>query len=453
MNYKTVKYIAGAILCFSLNGYVFADTLVENSMSFESSPVKAVERGEDFGLEDVLLELSREHPGIQKYRLEYEASLEAAGFSFSRYPDPALGILWMGSQKEIRISQPLPFPGRLSLKAKLDDLTAEQSRLRLILEKNRIGAELIDRLIEAVYLEEVLEFTIPYANKIELLSGSLRARYSVGRGNLSDINKINVRRNRYEESIRKLESLRDANQNLLGYFFNYKKRDEGYRNIHNLTKRNRIELYLSKIEKRVKEKPDYNSEFSVAVASAKTEIKKREKDGTLAEMEYLPDFEFFAAYKTNVPMSDGLFVKNENMMGLGVSMRIPLWTALSNHKNVSSKKRNEIAAIQSVENLQLREKTLFDSTRIVYEGDAERIYLYDNKLIPEARRTLESARTAYENDRVDFDALLDASDTLYLLEIEKLKLLTERDRRLLILAGIANLIFPEHIGDETGEKL
>ena len=102
-----------------------------------------------------------------------------------------------------------------------------------------------------------------------------------------------------------------------------------------------------------------------------------------------------------------------------------------------------------------RERSLLDSARINYATLNDRLVAYDETLIPQATRGVESARLAYETGRANFDTFLNSWEMLYNLEAERIRLRADRDAQVLVMAYLLNAILPDHTATnevESGRK-
>ena len=454
------------------------ETNEDSSLEMDGSP-------RDNGLRILLLDISTQHPRILERARELAALLAAANYKSSRYPDPGLGVAWSNypykkdlrliddqtpmTGIEITVSQPIPFPGRLTLESKIADVDASASRLRLAIEKNLIAREFIGTLLDAQSVHETIQLTRSFTERIKIVSEVANTRYAVGKGDLTDVSKAGVRYAAYRDRVRHLEgSLGTRYRSLLYYLdgsvdqasfeVSPEKTDPG----ESASSPTKTPELLASILAKGRDVPAYIQDLqnqlgrddlsiereSLAVALASLEIDRQEKEKYLARMQYLPDFEVFASYRKrgNIPNDPA---QDEDFMSFGFKMRVPLWSALSNHNNVEAKDEMEKSARFSERNIAEREKSMLDSARIDYKTLNERLVLYNESLIPQASQSVESARLAYENGRADFDTFLSSWDMLYNLEAERIRLRADRDKQVLLMAFILNVILPDHLEDRT----
>lgn len=429
-------------------------------------------------LNELLLALTTQHPRIMSRARELAARLENARFRARVYPDPKVGVYWLNAPYkrdlrfikdktpmtgiEYRLTQPIPFPGRLTVESDIADLDAEESRLALALEKNALASEFLRELIDASTLRQTLTLAEETALNIKLITGAARARYSVGRGNLADVSRADLQQNAYEERVVRLRGELEARIRMLIFYLEKagpvlsesdnknssptirkdeaKERKGDYRKrIVGLLAAGEPANYLGSLRETALEGKDKLEHDSLDVARSRIHIRKRERNATLANMKYLPDFELFAAFRKRA------YIENdptpaENFMSFGIAARIPLWSALANPSHVRGEERGKQAARMKMSEIALQVRTDYESARIRYDTSRERIRVYDRTLIPQGERTLDSSRQSYQTGKVDFEVFLQSWNALYALRSEKIRLQAEKEKELIHMLVLANRI-------------
>lgn len=451
----------------------------ESKNSIPGSHSDAALDPSDSALRKILLDISTRHPRILERARELAARLAAANYKSSRYPDPGLGVAWSNypykkdfrliddqtpmTGIEITVSQPIPFPGRLTLESKIADVDASASRLRLGIEKNLIAREFLGTLLEAQSASETLQLARSFTERIKIVSEVANTRYAVGKGDLSDVSKAGVRYAAFQDRVRHLEGSLQTRYRSLVYFLGDDSdlevlgdtsSPEG--NVGNetpatvsarlapvLTGGRGLPKYMQSLHSLMNREKLLVEQESLAAALSALEIDRQEKEKYLARMQYLPDFEVFASYRKRGNIQNDP-AQDEDFMSFGFKMRVPLWSALNNHNNVEAKDELQKSARFSERNIIERERSMLDSARIDYKTLSERLVLYNESLIPQASQSVDSARLAYQTGRADFDTFLSSWDMLYNLEAERIRLRADRDKQVLLMAFILNIILPDH---------
>lgn len=412
-------------------------------------------------LNELLLTLTTRHPRIMSRARELGARLENARFRARIYPDPKVGVYWLNAPYkrdlrfikdktpmtgiEYRLTQPIPFPGRLTVESDIADLDAEESRLALALEKNTLAAEFLQQLIDASALRKTLTLAEETARNIKLATGAARARYSVGRGNLADVSRADLQQNAYEERVVRLRGELEARLRMLIFYLEKAgpavggSKEDNRNRIIALLAAGEPALYLRSLQQIALEEKANLEHISLDVARSRIHIKKKERNSTLASMKYLPDFEVFAAYRKRAYMENDT-TPGEHFMSFGIAARIPLWSALANSSHVRGEKRGKQAARMKMSEIALKVRTDYESSLIRYDTSLERIRVYDGTLIPQGERTLDSSRHSYQTGKVDFEVFLQSWNALYALRSEKIRLQAEKEKELIHMLVLANRI-------------
>jgi len=419
-----------------------------------------------------LVELSTHHPRIRERALQLASKREAESFATWKYPDPKVGIFWMEfpykkdprdytkpmGGVELRLTQPVPFPGRLSVEARVSGAETRMSLYQLALEKNRITREFLSQTASALALIELLNLTEEYANQIKIVADVARTRYSVGRGSLADVSRAQLRYSSYTERSVKIKGALESRIEELVYYLENgiasgeedgrsdSARKEAARLFaQNLLTNGDLDRYEEELVRLIKNTESRLEEVSVEIALRRTELELQERKTTLSKMEVLPDMELFAAYRKRDPVQ-GDPGSGEDFVSFGISMRLPFWSSVSNPRNVASRKSAAKAASMSVDDTRKQIRSFYRSFHENYATLGDRIAMYDEKLIPQAKLARDSSRLAYETGRVDFSALLDSWDVLYMQESEKIRLSEEKRKQLYTIASLLNVIVPESTG-------
>ena len=434
-------------------------------------------RGNDDGagmLMRVLLDISSRHPAVRGRAEELASKLSRADYASYFYPDPKLGLVYSNLPSgrfvydrtpmtgiELQLRQPVPFPGRLSLRARIADDEAESARLALARTKNVLARDYLLAEIDIDRLTRLVRLTENYGRQMRIISETARTGYAVGRGTLSDLTRANLARSRYqvkgEEYAGRLDGMRERR----AYFFT---EGDDSKSAASATKasevtppepspripRAELRAWIAKITRWTANSAGQLEAMSLELAVARIAERSGERKASLARYDYLPDFELFAAYRQRDEVQ-GDPVSGEDFASVGLSIRLPLWSALNNHRQVRAAKQERTARAHALQNMRGRLMALDAEHDARLRSLAERIKTYRVRLIPQARRAVTSSRLAYGTGGVDFDTLLDSRDTLYNLKAEAIELETARDRLVVKRAALYNLVLSERETEENDE--
>lgn len=442
----------------------------EASVTVPTNTLSKAAAGSATSLEQVLLALSSYHPRLLQKAQELAAQMSEARSRQQSYPDPRLGLAWTNAPYrkdlayddqrtpmtgfEYRLMQPIPFPGRLTTVAKLADLDAQTKRLELIAEKNRLARSLLAHLIESRSQRELAKLTEDYATRVGIIARTARTRYAVGRGNLADVARADLLYSQYQDRVVDLLGQRQARARQIGYFLKPLQKSPTATQSPQVPvdssgtdgaieqMENDLNAYLRKLEVVRRRSVTGLPGESVVVALREVLIERGQTARSLAAFDYLPDMEVFAAYRVraNIPNDP---VRGEDFFSFGVTFRIPLWSSLSTPSLRDAREQETRAARSGKRDASTEVQTMFRALAVRYDTLTNRIQIHEQRLIPQAERARDSTRQAYETGKVDFDLLLVSWDSLYLRQVELVKIRAQRDQQLLGMADLYNRILPD----------
>jgi outer membrane protein TolC len=394
-----------------------------------------------------------EHSLLNARRSRLAAALARARATGRQYPDPMLGIAYVNapynrelnfkldgspmSGIEYRLTQPVPFPGRLTLKAKIADNESEIARLEYALARNDLAEQWLLFLREWQTTTSILRLSREYEGYMRLLEQSARARYATGAGNLSLVALATLKAGKYRQMVIDQRGRQAALQEKALYF------STPAATLAALSKP--AEEYILALARDLPTSSDYLSDTSLAQAMSREKDQQAGREINMTRLNYGPDMEVFAAFRKNdyVEYSQTTGVKRQDYMSAGVRFRVPLWSALSTPAETDSKKKDKEMQEAALQEIAAREKVFYQGGLEILRATRERIRAYKTELIPSGRANLNSSRLAYETGALDLALVLEARDILYKWESELLLLELDYSRQALALAKLANRILPE----------
>lgn len=419
----------------------------------------------------VLLDQLQKHPRLRAAELEYRARQRTARSAGRVYPDPEIMVGAMdgrmrrttsfpdvmledatSSGTEVRVIQPLPFPGRLSAEARSRNRAAEVALRRLALERVAIESDFLSLVSEALAARRIRDLARVYASRARTLSLAARTRYQTGKGALSDVAGAQVRRDLFRDRATEAQGVLEARVATLAYYFPSSEREKALHFLENpalLADFPAAVARLRALVSRLEAKP---SGLSPDVALARAEAEMRDEEHRVSRFGYLPDFSIFAGIRREDANSRYYEINStrERSVSFGLSIRVPLWSALANTDRVGAAKLEARSAEEKTREAELRVRSALLSAAAEERILTERIRLYTQELIPRAATARESTRISYETGRTDFSTLVNAWDTLYMLEVEVVRLRAEQERRLFLRARLLGVRAPVSPGNEAG---
>ncbi len=319
------------------------------------------------------------------------------------------------TQLQIGISQALPYPGKLALRAEVAQQMAtaatadvEEKRLQLVRDVKSVWWNLfyLDRALEVIARNQVL--LGQFVNVAE-------TRYTVGRGlqqdillaqlELSKLSDSTLRvRNRRENEVIRLNVLMDqpiTNSVLLPIVV-----DESL-------------SILSQPEVLLKQ-----ADVTRARLVAQTQLVGAAHSRVgLAKKDYLPDFKLGAMYG----LRGG---ERADLGSIKFSTNLPLYTGSKLSRAVDQ--RNAEWMQQKYHLQDQRQLVASQVFRAIsdYERSVERTQLFQKEIIPQARQTVDAMLAGYQVGKVDFLNLVRSQTTLYNYETQYWKALSMANQAL-----------------------
>ncbi len=400
--------------------------------------------------EERLFAITQNHPRMKAAAQRLAAALARARYRDGYYPDPVAGITFMEAPyrsnpadlspkaftgTEWMISQAIPVPGRLTLESDITDLQARIERLRLIATGNALAASYLQDLTSAWSVERRLALTQEYLGRFQPILSISGSQYALGKGGLADISMARLSSRSLEEKQKRYEKQYRASLARLTYYSSEQPAADDRAAVH---------PYAESILERIKTEKRSLAELSPELAMASLETQIEGKRTTINRLQYAPDFSLVAKYlRSQAGNAEPPGTLPDNRISVGLTMRLPLWSALQNHHNINEADHLAGAARLQQEDIRRSLEAAKEALLADIESAGERAALYRNRMIPEARRAVLAARAGYQSGRTDFNALLRVWETLYMLEIEAVELQADRSQKIFELARLMNLIQPD----------
>lgn len=331
-------------------------------------------------------------------RLAYAASNVPTGdFDFASTPL---------SGHQFGLSQKLPFPGLLSSRKRAARRRAEASAYGV--EDQRL---VTDGAVEMAWAElgfaqRALDITEHNIALLRQLAGTAESRYQVGNGLQQDVLRAQVELTALlQERLRRHEAIEIAAANLI--------------ELLDLPAETRLprtaELALEADQPALAVLIDTIESRSARLAAARERVEAAREQVTATRIEGLPDLDLGLGYRVRKNVA-GDAVNGDDFLSLGVTVRLPVdrgkWRARV------AERRAELRRAEA--ELRATRASLFAQTRrshaeLVRASSEEA--LLATGLVPQARQSLASSRSAYQVGRIEFLSLLDSQVRLLRAEL------------------------------------
>jgi outer membrane protein TolC len=357
---------------------------------------------ENLSLNNVINEALRSNPEILSARRSYEAS-SARIWQAASLSDPMVELeydkiyadrmLTGNPMKTYAISQDVPFPTKLYLRAKIASKMAKMSYESYKAKEKEIINRIKSAYAELFYIYRSIEINRENRGILDQLSKSAMARYSKGLGTQGDALKAQVELATVDIELIMLEQKRVTAQARLNVLLN---KDPGE------------ELGIPAPEETIKFDRTLEEYYSMAKQNNpelkvyRYGIEKGKAAYDLSLNEFMPDFTL--KYKQMVQGDKTVGNSWAGMLGV----TIPLWFFQKQAFGVKEM-NSELEMLKS--EYAAKEKAVLFDVRDAFarvEANKKLVELYETAFLPQAEETLNASLRGYESDKADFLTLLDS---------------------------------------------
>ncbi len=382
-------------------------------------PVSVPGLAQELVLDSLIAEALRVNLDISAARLRYEA-FEARVPQVGTWPDPMAKATvsnvptdsWSMDRTpmsgiEFMVTQNIPFPGKLGLKKNAARNLAKKAIQDYESSKDFVISELKQNYYQLYLLQKSIEITQKNKVLLQDFAKIASTRYSVGKGLQQDVLKAQVEVSKMTDKLISLEEMKKIVQAKINVLLDRNPQDPLGRP---------EELGFRELEYSEEELQDMALASNPALQGMDFLVKAARSSYRLAHREYWPDFSFSVSYRfrDEVRMDP---VTGVNFFSASVGINIPLYFWSKQKKKVQEKRLDWESAGEKYESM--KNNTKFSVSRLFYSlvKFREETELYQTAILPQARQSLESAKSGYQVDKVDFVTLLSNQVTLYNYEI------------------------------------
>lgn len=356
---------------------------------------------ENFSINSAISEALRSNPEILSARRSYEAA-SARIWQAASLDDPMVELeydkiyadrmLTGKPMKTYAVSQDIPFPTKLYLRAKIASKIAKMAYETYKAKERDVISRVRSAYAELFYIYRSIEINKENKGILEQLSKSATARYSKGLGTQGDALKGQVELATVDTELVILEQKRVTGQARLNILLNRDPKEELGVPIAEETIRfdRTLDEYYSLAEQNNPELKTY-----------RYGIEKGKAAYDLSLNEFMPDFTL--KYKQMVQGDKAVGNSWAGMLGV----TIPLWVQ---KQAFGVKEMNAELEMLKYEYAAKEKAVLFD-VRDAYarvEANKKLVELYETSFLPQAEETLNASIKGYESDKADFLTTLDS---------------------------------------------
>ncbi len=329
-----------------------------------------------------------------------------------------------------RLSQALPFPGKLAAKGRV----AEQQALwyRGVYEDARL--QLVRQVKEAWYMlsvqERVIERTGASLGLMDDVIRLARIRYETGRGSQQEVLRAGLERSVLYEKLLSARQQRETALAALNALL-YRPAAEAIDIPASIDPLPLDRSAADLLQAATRNRPMVRAYQALA---GQYEAQKE-----LARLDFYPDFFAGAAYtvRQQNPADDGT-----DFASLELGMTLPLNRERRREAAAEAALARELAARQLDDFLNKTRLAIADNQAQMRRAE-ELVLLYRTGILPQARQSLQAALAGYQAGKAGFQPLLDATLALHRYEIEHQRALADYGRAIARLEAEAGLGMPE----------
>ncbi|MBU0478208.1 TolC family protein [bacterium] len=385
-------------------------------------------------LQDLVNEAIGNNPEIQAAYYNWQAAMEKIK-QVSSLPDPKAKYTYFGEKVETKVgpqeakyglSQKIPFPGKLSLKAKVQSKHVDMFREKYEATKREVIKNIKLVYYDIFWVDKAIQITEEEKTILESLERVAQRKYESDIVPQQDVIKAQVE---LSKLINKLFLLKQNRKSLEAKMNSILNRPKG-------TELRRIDT-VKPIEFKYKldELHQIAKSSKQELLIANLDVERAEHEKSLVRLDRFPDFTFGFDY---IQVGNGhTSVSNDGQdawMGT-VSVNIPIWFGKLRYQL----KEKEVKLAASKKNYQNIENSVTYEIEDVYfkiTTYKDIILLYKTALMPQTEQSFEAARTGYETGRVDFLNWLDAERALLQTRLAYYKVIVDYQKSIAFLERV-----------------
>lgn len=322
-------------------------------------------------------------------------------------------------QKKVGISQQFPFPGKLGLKKKMAQYDAQMMGADYQNLKNMLISEVKMAYYELFSVNKTKEITEKNKALLSDIAKLTETKYMVGQGLQPDVLSSHLELSKLDQKLINLKKEETGLQlKLKTLLFRSEK------NIPIVPDEVKKTEFVADLEKLRKEALEKNP----MLLEQKYLVEQSRASHRLAKKEYFPDFELTLKYGQDQISAE--VMGKENFIETMVGFNLPIYFFRKQNKMVEEKAD---LLSSSQQNLSYQQNKLINDLEDKVSDlkrNSDLLELFADGILPQAQQSFESTQTAYQVNKVDFQALLSGLMNLYEYEMNYYMTLTEYQKTL-----------------------
>ena len=400
-----------------------------SSLWFFTAASAADEPGPEVKLDGLVEEALQNNPDLQAARERWEMAEHKVipaqalddpmlGFAFSNYPVDSLRADEAPmTGNELKLSQNVPFPGKLAAKGDV----AEQQALwfKSVYEDARLQlAQMVkDSYYRLYFQDRAIDVNEQNLKILKNFISLTKTRYEVGTGLQQDLLKAQVEQSKLLD---KLFTLRQQRKSL----------QAGLNRLLARPASQPVELTEELGLTQVSVDPEVLKEAArqnrPMFASYRSLVDRYESQRKLAKLDYYPNLNLWASYRFR---DDRLPDQGTDFVSAGVSINLPIWQEKRSAAVAEADSGIRMARRQ-MEEFRNRVDSSIEDVAAQLEKNRNLVKLYGSGIIPQAQQSFDASLAAYQVGKVEFLSLLDSLMNLYRYQLDYQRALTDFHRNI-----------------------
>ncbi len=319
--------------------------------------------------------------------------------------------------KQLAVKQTFPFPGKLSLKENIARKGANVSQANWEELRWQLIRNIKVTYYKLYFVDEAIRTTEKNRKLLTEFVAIAEQKYAVGRGLQQDVLKAQVELSKMEDKLIDLRQKREEVESRMNALLN-RPIDQPLAKTSPLVYKP-FSLNRDDLEQLILNNKPLFKAWESRIDQSREKI-------SLAEKQYWPDFSVFAAYSQRDVLQSGM--GGVDFLSAGVTLNIPLYFWRKQRKRVEETTLLKQSVEERYQNVKLQTFSALDNAISEHLKLDERVDLYESGIIPQATQALQSAMIGYQTDKVDFLTLVNNQMTLFNLELEYARILSDYNK-------------------------
>jgi outer membrane protein, heavy metal efflux system len=311
------------------------------------------------------------------------------------------------TQKQVRISQKLPWFGKLDLKTRKAVLEANIAEARWQAQRLALARRIIAAYYDLALAVRGDQINTQLMELVRQLLQSSESRYASGMGLQQDVLQAQVELSRLVDEQNDLADRRRAQNRKLNALLNR----PGFQAVAPVVRMPPPSMHLDAQqlqETALRRNPEIIAR-GLAIEQAGVSV-------DLARNDFYPDFNVSLAY--GIREDDRLGAERPDFFSAGVNLNIPLYRSRKQTPLLEAAARRRKAAEQSLRDLLLSLPHRIQTVDSAVERLQASHRLYTGTLLLQARQWADSAQSAYEVGKLEFNSMINAQMQVLRLQLQ-----------------------------------